>query len=265
MAPGTLVLTQPALRTSAMAARLRARGIAVVHWPLSELSEAPGINWRHLVVELAACDWVLFPSPGAITVVLSGLERSALDWPPGPGIGLVGAGSAEALDAWSGRLPGLAQAVVATADGPVQDADALLSRAEFATLHHRRVAVMRRADAGERWISTLRARGAEVHAPLVYRSSPLQPPADAAAWVAARAAADAGFAVAVADTGSGDRLSRFVAAQPAGEWVLAQPMLTQHPRVAESLTAGGWRRVVLHAPGTAALVAALESLRVSQS
>jgi len=193
--------------------------------------------------------------------VMAGFERDGTAWPADAGIGLVGAGSAEALRGWTGRVAGLAGARVVSASGAVQDAQALLRDAEFAALHGQRVAVLRRAGAGDRWIATLRSRGADVFAPVVYRSRPLAPPADATDWLAARAGADAGFVIVVADVESGRRLGGFVAGQHAADWIRRQPVATQHPRIGEWLTTDGWQTVVRHAPGTDGLIGALESLR----
>jgi uroporphyrinogen-III synthase len=257
----TVLLTQPALRTAPLALRLREQGFEVVCWPLSELAEAPGTDWGALAPRLAGCDWVLFPSPGAVAIVLAGFERVGLAWPGNAGIGLVGAGSAEALRGWEARIAGLEDARVLWAVGERQDAQALLSHAALESLRGRRVAVMRRSGAGEGWIASLRSRGADVFAPVVYRSRPLAPPAGAAGWLAARAAANQGFVMVVADVESGRRLGRFVARRRAVDWIRRQPVATQHPRIAESLSADGWRWVVRHPPGSDGLIGALESLR----
>ena len=255
-----VVLTQPAIRIQALRAALAARGIDAVAWPGSALAEAPGVDWHRLVVLLASCRWVLLPSPGAIEIVMSALAREGCAWPGGPSIGLIGPGSREALDAWRSRLPGLADALVVEPADPPHDAQTLLARPEFASPVGEAIAVLRRADGREAWLEALRARGARVTAVTVYESRPLEPPPDAADWLAGRAARGRAFAVAVASADAGRRLARFVAPFACAEFVMDQPVLTQHPGIARALREQGWRRVIEHPPGREALVGAVESL-----
>lgn len=255
----SIVLTQPAIRTGPLRTALEARGVEVLCWPASELAEASGVDWPGLVVQLARSRWVLLPSPGAIEVVMSALAREGFGWPAGPTIGLIGPGSRQALDPWRHRLPGLADAAIVEPDGPPHDADALLARSEFAAPAGATVTVLRRADGREAWIDTLRARGAQVAAVTVYASRALDPPADARRWLAERAARGGAFAVAVASGDAGRRLARFVEPLPCAGFVMAQPVLTQHPGIARALREQGWRRVIEHVPGRDGLIAALES------
>lgn len=261
MALDTVVLTQPALRTDTLVARLQLHGFAAECWPLSVLAAADGVDWGDVARRFAASDWVLFPSPGAIAVVLAGLDAAGLAWPAGPAIGVVGQGSLDALQRWRLRWSTLRDARVVAPEGAEQDADALLALPGLAEPAGRRVVAVGRTGGPPRGLDVLRARGADVQVCTVYRSDPAPPPAHAAAWLAARAAAGAGFAVCAADAGSGRRLGAYVDALPAGAWVRARPMLTQHPRIADALRADGWRCVHLHPPGPDGLVGALESLR----
>jgi len=255
-----VVLTQPAIRLEPLRAALAARGIEAVAWPASVLAEAPDVDWRRLAAQLAGYRWVLLPSPGAIEIVMSALQRAGCAWPAGPAIGLIGPGSREALDAWRYRLPGLAAVVAVEPDGPPHDAEALLARPELAAIRGEPIAVLRRADGREAWLEVLRARGAQLAAVTVYQARPLDPPPEAADWLAARAARCSAFAVAVASGDAGRRLARFVAPLACAGFVMAQPVLTQHPGIARALRDQGWRRVLEHAPGRDGLIAALESL-----
>lgn len=261
MAPDTVVLTQPSLRTAGLVATLHARGFATECWPMGTLAPADGVDWPVLARRFAASDLVVFPSPGAIAVVLGAFAASGLDWPAGPSIGVVGRGSLEALAPWRARWPALRDAAVAVPDGPEQDAQALLSLPGFAEPAGRRIAVVGRAGTVPRGVDTLRARGADVTVCTAYRFDASPPPAHAASWMAGRAADGRDFAISAADAGSGRRLGAFVDALPAGGWVRGRPLLTQHPRIADALRADGWRCVHVHPPGPDGLVAALESLR----
>lgn len=260
MAPDTVVLTQPAVRTAPLVARLNARGFATECWPMSLIAAADGVDWVTVARDFAASDWVMFPSPGAIAVTLASLRAADLEWPAGPSIGLVGRGSAQALAPWRTHWPALRDARTLAPDGDDQDADALLALSEFAEVTGRRVAVVGRAGTEPRGVQALRARGASVQVCGVYRVDPLAPPPHAGAWLASRAAGRRGVAICVADAGSGCRLGGFVDRLPVGDWVRGQPLLTQHRRIAAALRADGWRCVHRHDPGTDGLVAALESL-----
>jgi len=260
VAPDTVVLTQPALRTAPLVARLNARGFATECWPMTLIAAADGVNWEAVARSFAASDWVVFPSPGAIAVTLAALRAADLDWPAGPSLGLVGRGSAEALMSWHTDWPALRDARVLAPDGDDQDAEALLALPEFAAVAGQRVAVIGRVGMEPRGVQALRARGASVQVWGAYRVDPLAPPPHAGAWLASRAADRRAVAICVADSGSGRRLGEFVDRLPVGSWVRGQPLLTQHRRIAAALRADGWRCVHRHDPGTAGLVAALESM-----
>lgn len=256
-----VVLTQPARRAAALAAALQARGVDVAQWPMTAIDEVPGLDWSGLAATLAGCRWVLWPSPAAIEVTLDGLCRHGLAWPAGTGIGLIGPGSREAFAGWLGRLPGLEAATVIEPLSAPHDAQALLAREELARLDGIGIAVLRRADGREAWLHALRSRGAVLHAITVYSAHDSPPPPDAADRLAAHASTDTPLCFCVASADAGARLAAVVAALPCADWVLAQPVLTQHPRIADALVRQGWRRVVTHAPGSEALAAEIESLR----
>jgi uroporphyrinogen-III synthase len=191
---------------------------------------------------------------------MGAFERLGLEWPAGAGIGLIGPGSREALDGWIPRVRGLQRAPTVAPDGPEHDADALLERPEFAALQDVGIAVLRRSDGREAWLRTLEVRGAALAAVDVYRARPADPPEAAAQWLAGRAAAAQPFAVSVASADAGQRLAAYVDQLGCAHWVRGQPVLTQHPRIAQALRAQGWRAVRKHPPGLAGLIGALESL-----
>jgi uroporphyrinogen-III synthase len=121
--------------------------------------------------------------------------------------------------------------------------------------------VLRRADGREAWLHTLADRGAEVIARSVYRMIELAPSPGANEWFDAQAAGGCGFAFSIASADAGRRLANHVRALPDADWLMRQPVMTQHPRIAQALRECGWREVREHPPGTEALVHALESLR----
>jgi uroporphyrinogen-III synthase len=65
----------------------------------------------------------------------------------------------------------------------------------------------------------------------------------------------------IASADAGRRLARQVSSLPSGDWLMSQPVMTQHPKIAQALRESGWREVREHLPGASALVHALESLR----
>ena len=255
----TVVLTQPALRAAPLARALRGLGHEALEWPMSAIEPAPELDAAALAARLAACRWALFPSPGAIDLVMGALQDAGAAWPSRTGIGVVGPGSRAALDAWVGRLPGLETAATIEPARAPYDAHALLERPELAALAGVPVAVLRRDDGRREWLDALRARGAALDPVTVYASRRLAPPEEAAGWLAGRAAAGRSFAVSVASADAGARLAALVRGLPDAGWLLGRPVLTQHPRIAEALARHGWRRTVLHEPGRGGLVGALES------
>jgi uroporphyrinogen-III synthase len=256
-----LILTQPRPRIDVLAARLIEAGAEPVLWPMSAIVEVEGLDWPALLETLSGCRWALLPSPGAIGVTMGAFERLGLQWPAGCALGLIGPGSVEAVDGWGTRVAGLEAASVVSPDGPPYDADALLAGESFRDLAGIRIMVLRRSDGREAWLRTLEARGAVVVAVSVYRARSFDPPAQSVAWLAERAGSGAPFAVSVASADTGRRLSATVAKLACADWVRAQPMLTQHPKIAAALRKQGWGRVLVHPPGTAGLLGALESLK----
>ena len=123
-----IVLTQPTVRSESLKAALRAGGWESFEVPMSLIAEVPDLDWPDICATAARARWVLFPSPGAIAVVMAALERQGLIWPAGPGIGLIGPGCGEMLATWQSRIPGLARAVTIAPSHAPFDADRLLAR-----------------------------------------------------------------------------------------------------------------------------------------
>jgi uroporphyrinogen-III synthase len=256
-----VVLTQPDPRGAAIAAAVARPGLLPVRWPLSRIVPTATLDAAGLHARLAASDWVLVPSPGAIHVVADLLAAGGLDWPARPAVGLVGPGSLEAWRSRAQALPGLRGARVVVPPGPAFDAAGLLAAPELARLDGQLVLVLRREDVEPAWAEGLRARGAQVRTLAAYRAEPIGPPAGAADWLTAVGARGEALAWSVASAEAGGRLAAFVAPLPCGDWALGRPVLAQHPRIGAALQGYGWRDVRLHDPGVEALVRALESLR----
>lgn len=256
---GSVVLTQPALRVAGLRDALSHAGYAVLHWPMSVIEPIPGVDWATLRRELAACQWVLFPSPGAIDVVMQRWVDCAWPWPVSCGIGLIGPGSREALQAWMPSVAGLREAPLLEPPGPVYDADALLACPALQQLQGVAVAVLRRHDGRQAWLDTLRARGAALRACEVYQVQACSLTDDAALWLAQRQRSGESIVFSIASGEAGRALADAVAGQPYAAWTRSQAVLTQHPRIAARLSEQGWSRVIEHPPGLSGLLRALES------
>ncbi len=257
----SIVLTQPVVRSESIKAALRAGGWESVEVPMSAIAEVNDLDWPEICATAARARWVLFPSPGAIAVVMAALERQGLSWPQGPGIGLIGPGSREMLGSWPSRIPGLAHAVTIAPSLAPFDADRLLGRPELLAIGGDTVMVLRRADGREAWLNTLAQRGAEVIARSVYRMIELLPSPVADEWFDKTASQARPFVLSIASADAGRRLASHVSSLPCAGWLMSQPVLTQHPKIAQSLREQGWPDVREHPPGVSALVHALESLR----
>lgn len=258
-----IVLTQPAVRVQAMIQALQQRGARLQHWPMTELFPRPDVDWPAVCRSVTHAQWLLLPSPGAIEIAFSALAEQGLIWPPSCSIGLVGPGSRSALARWRERIPGLSSARVIEPELAPFDARALLARPELQQLDGRSVVVLRREAGQHDWLVELERRGARLLVANVYEQRALPLSTDARTWLADRARERESFAVSIASSQAGALLAGHVAAEPDQAWLLAQPVLTHHPRIAQSLEKQGWRRVLLHDPGVEALWRTLESTRLT--
>jgi uroporphyrinogen-III synthase len=192
---------------------LSEQGYLVQHWPLTRLDQAANVDWSGLIGTLQRCRWALLPSPGAIEIVMSALKAHRLAWPSTCGIGLIGPGSRAALEAWQGRVPGLATVPRIEPQREPFDAEALLSHPELRALQDKAVAVLRRDEGQQAWLQTLRERGAVLQVFNVYTMSPQPLSDEARQWVADRARAHEGYAISVASAQTGKALAQAI---PAG-------------------------------------------------
>ncbi len=256
-----VILTQPVLRVGALRAALVDAAFEVQHWPMSEAHAEPATDWHEVARGIADSRWTLFPSPASIDVVMAALEARQIGWPASCGIGVIGPGSREALQRWESRSPGLLDVqCIEPAQAPF-DADALLARAELQDLKGIGVTVLRRSDGREAWLQTLRERGARLTVVTVYRVHAIEPPDHARSWAASRADQDTRVVISIASADAGRRLFESIRGWPKSDWLWAQTVLTQHPRIADELRRQGWTHVEEHAPGIKALLHRLESLR----
>lgn len=257
----TVLLTQPAARAAMLAQTLAEHGLPSLSWPLTAVHPAAGLNWADLHAALCASAWALFASPAALDLVFAGLQSQAMSWPRTASVGLVGAGSREAYEAWRNRLAGLAEARVISPQGTRQDALALLDEPALQQVHALDIVVLRRADGSEAWLDRLQERGARLYALPVYQATEQDPPPEASDWLCERANRQDAVVMSVAGVDVAQRLTAFLSTLPCEQWALRCPVYTQHPRIAEALTQLGWSTVVQHAPGAHALANAIHCRR----
>lgn len=249
-----VVLTQPAPRVEAVAARLRGLGHEVLVLGLSRIVERTNDSAvRDAVGRLARYDWAILVSPSAVHAA----ALLAPDWPAGTGVGVVGPGSRAALaDAGFRHAPSL----VLSPDAPPFDGQALAGLAPLDAPSGLRLLVLRGESGSDTWIEALRARGAEVDVVAAYRHERVEPGADALetmrAWLDDEASP---VRFVVTQTATVERLDAVLAGAGLQRQAKRSTAITIHARISSALRKAGWRDVRQVQPGDQALVLALES------
>jgi uroporphyrinogen-III synthase/uroporphyrinogen III methyltransferase/synthase len=150
----------------ALSARLRELGADVVEFP--SIATAPPDAWEDLdraLRDLARFDWIAFASATAVDMALGRLETLGLERPPAVRLAAVGKATAERLRRrW--RAPDLV---------PEEARGEALASALAADVRGRRVLVPRAAEGRPELVEGLAAAGAEVVAPVCYRTLPASP------------------------------------------------------------------------------------------
>ncbi|MDN5842774.1 MAG: uroporphyrinogen-III synthase [Alcaligenaceae bacterium] len=158
-----IVLTRPAGRNEAIAARLRDQGLRVAVWPALALAvcDAP-------VPDVSGHDLVVFVSRQAVDAYFS---RTRQSWPDGLHAATVGQASAQALRAY---LPD--EWIIAPSGQSAQDSEALMARLDTLGRAWTRVLILRGAR-GREWLAqALERRGAAVTRHALYDRTPVQWP-----------------------------------------------------------------------------------------
>ncbi len=248
-----VVLTQPAPRSEAIAARLRQRdGCEVLLLSLTRITTCT--DDAHLRALLDATDtheMVLFVSPAAVDAVASLLARSpAAHWPATTVFAAIGPGTAAALAAHG--VDPQARRLVTPQHAPY-DAHTLIDGESFTAIAPDSVLVVKGEGGREDWITRLRDRGTRVDEAIVYTTRPNVPDAGTLGRLRS-VAGDAGRAVfVVTQSATVARLGGLLDELGVASWAHAQPVLAIHPRIGAALTEAGWRRVTEIEPGDAAL------------
>lgn len=249
-----VVLTQPAPRVGALAARLQGLGHEALALGLSRIVERnddPAL--RDAVLRLARYDWAILVSPSAVQAAAA----LAPDWPADTGVAVVGPGSRAALaDAGFRRAPSR----VLSPQAPPFDGEALSRLAPLDAPSGLRVLVLRGESGSQAWIERLRAGGAHVDVVAAYRHEALEPTPDALATLREWLDDDARpLRFVVTQTATVERLDAVLAGAGLQQRARRTTVLTIHARIAVALREAGWRDVRQVDPGEPALTLALES------
>lgn len=255
-----VVLTQPAPRVEALAARLRGVGHEALVFGLSRVVDRtndPAV--RDAVGRLDGYDWAILVSPSAVRAAAT----LAPDWPAGTGVAVVGPGSRAAIVDAGFRQP---PSRVLSPDTPPFDGEALAGLAPLDDPSGLRVLVLRGESGSDMWIEGLRARGAQVDVVAAYRHEMIEPDADALATLRAwLVREEQPVCFVVTQTAAVERLDVVLAGADLQRQAKRTTAITIHVRIASALRKAGWRDVRQVQPGDQALMLALESASDSSS
>ncbi len=248
-----VVVTRPAAQAADWVRRLRAVGIDAAALPLIEI--APAVDVAAVDVEWARLTTrrlVFFVSPNAVLHFFARRPLGA-SWPAGSVAAAPGPGSAATL-----RQAGVPaeQIVEPAADSPSFDSESVWLRLQERDWRGASVLVVR-GDGGREWLADqLSEAGAEVDAVGAYRRvAPAFSGTDRGLLDELAADADSLWLFS-----SSEAIGHLEAAAGAGRWSHARA-IASHPRIAARARAAGFGRVDEPAPGFAALVACIQSIR----
>lgn len=157
-----VLVTRPRDQAEALARALAARGARAVLFPTIEVRPVADLSRLDRAIDtLSTYDWITFPSPNAVDVVLDRLLARRVPLPPRLRIAAVGPGTAQALEARGARVDFI----------PSEFLGLQLGR-ELTPVHGQRVLLPRAARGREELAIELARRGASVDAVVVYDTLP---------------------------------------------------------------------------------------------
>jgi len=226
-----VVVTRPRELAPAFAELLERRGARALVFPAIEIQPLPR---PAALGRVAQFDLVVFVSPSAVRVALSGLS-----WPRGVAVAAIGSGTKRELE-----RAGMA-VVIAPAAGA--DSEALLAMPQMQHVAGKRVLIVRGDGGRELLGESLAARGVRVQYAECYRR--VRPAIDAAPLLAAwrRGEVDAVTVL------SAQALDNFIDIT-GGALAAGTPHFVPHERVAGHAQSRGVREIVLAAPGDDAML-----------
>ncbi|MFP6559876.1 fused uroporphyrinogen-III synthase HemD/membrane protein HemX [Paraburkholderia sp. B3] len=273
LASFTAVITRPAGQSAALAARLVARGLRTLEFPL--ISIEPVRDDAPLREALAALDryaLVVFVSPNAVDCAFAAYASISSIWPHALPVAVVGPASVAALARHGVAAPGH-RVISPTGTGDEEparfDSESLYAALEAQlgadALAGRRVLIVR-GDGGREWLAErLREAGAEVEAVAAYRR--VVPEPSIAAWAQVHALlAGVPHAWLVTSSEGARNLAELAREHlTAGEIVelYHAPLVAPHPRIADTARGMGFDRITVSGAGDDRIVETLLGLASS--
>ena len=263
-----VLLTQPAPRVTSLAASLAEHGYEPLVLPFSVLETAPFVRdvatARSSVFR--ACDsaarkdpgWdvVVFVSPSAVLAFEGEDQSSDLSpWPDAVAVATVGPGTFEALTS-----AGLPRSVRCFAPKQAPwDARSLLDSIREEGVKPGRVLVVGGATSGTDWAAEFQSMGISCDWLTAYRSQPCEPDGGVVAQLDDLCSSQTAWVGVVTQSSTPEALNRLASnwTLSAQRWMHAQPMLTIHPRIEQTLIDAGFHATQRIPPGASALDAAL--------
>ena len=157
-----VLLTRPEGQVESLAARLRAQGAEISHFPAIRITLTPPDSTAQARVEPAT--FIIFVSANAVRGLMAGPDPLVQVVRRASGIAAIGPATTQAL-----LQIGLEPDVVAP---PPYNSEALLSAPVLQDLENRQVVVVRGQSGREKLAEELRRRGAALHYLEVYRRDP---------------------------------------------------------------------------------------------
>jgi uroporphyrinogen-III synthase len=246
-----VVITRPKSAADVLAAALEREGARTFVFPALEIEPSdPTPRQQEALERLGECGLAIFISANAVERALA-LVRSRMPWPERTRAAAVGEATAAAL-----RNSGF-EAVISPRER--HDSEALLALPELRAIKGERIIVFRGEGGREHLREVLEARGAHVDYVECYRRT--RPRVDPAPLLAAWARGEL-HAVSVL---SAETLENFLTmvGEAALPRVSEATLVVPHRAIAAHPDARRFARVIVAAPGTAGLVDALSTLRVT--
>ena len=263
-----VLLTQPAPRVTTIAAGLSRQGYDPLVLSFSTLETAPFVDAVEVVRSQIFCtrdcvapedppwDLVVFVSPSAV-LAFQGKSQSPdwSHWPDAVAVATVGPGTLDALST-GGLTPSVRR--LAPKQSP-WDARALLNSILQEGVRPRRVLVIGGSTSGTDWAAEFQAMGLPCEYLVSYRNHPCEPDRAAVDRLYALCAERAPWVGVVTQAPTANALNRIASDWPiqVRYWMHAQPVLTIHPRIEQSLIDAGFHSIQRILPGASALDAAL--------
>src|SRR5262245_50593022 len=242
-----IVVTRPAHQARELTRLISAAGGKPLAFPVIEIRDiedpAPLLA---LIDRLDDFNVAVFVSPNAAEKGLA-LVRSRRTWPARLKAAAVGGGGVKAL----------ARHGVTNVIAPVGrfDTEALLELPVFALVFGKRIVVFRGVGGRELLSETLRERGAVVEYAECYRR--VRPDSDAAPLLRAWERKELDAITVTSSEGLRNLLD--MVGGPGHEQILGTPLFVPHPRIAETASGLGIRKVVITGPGDDGLLDGLSA------